>query len=144
MAFFQVIYASAGVRKLPADELAAILTQARAHNTAAGITGLLVYHDGSFLQVLEGPEDEVDALIAKIKKDPRHHKFKLLLRDTVPAPEFEEWSMGFADTSGVAGDEEGFIDYESELSEALEDKAMAKSVLKKFRDGLWQRYLDRA
>jgi len=144
MAVLQVIYASAGVRKLRPEELTEILAQARSRNSDAGISGLLVYHDGSFLQLLEGPEAAVDALVARIKKDPRHHKFKLLLRDTVAEKEFDDWSMGFADTTGVARDEEGFVDYETELNEALADKATAQSVLKKFRNGLWQRYLDRA
>lgn len=142
MPLLQVIYASAAVRKLPPEELAEILAVARERNSAEEISGLLVYHDGSFLQVLEGPEERVDALVAKIKKDPRHHKFKLLLRDRIAGKEFEEWNMGFADTSGATRDMEGFLDYERELNDALADKAMAQRVLKKFRSGLWQRYLD--
>ena len=51
---------------MEADELKAILSAARTNNSKKDISGMLVYHAGSFLQVLEGPEDTVTELFGKI------------------------------------------------------------------------------
>ena len=62
----QIIYARASATKMEADELKAILSAARTNNSKKDISGMLVYHAGSFLQVLEGPEDAVTELFGKI------------------------------------------------------------------------------
>jgi len=51
--------------------------------------------------------------------------------------EFEEWSMGFVDTSGAAAKAEGFISYKS-LKLAIAEKTRAKKVLRMFQEGAWR------
>ncbi|MEQ8165947.1 MAG: BLUF domain-containing protein [Alphaproteobacteria bacterium] len=138
----QVIYASAAVEKFSPEALHELLAKSRRHNGAQGITGLLVYHEGSFLQVLEGPSAAVDRLIEIIKGDSRHHRFQLLWRDLVPEREFGGWSMGFVDTTNSTSDLLGFLDYRSELDAATSDGSRAASVLKRFRDGQWRHYVE--
>ena len=71
----------------------------RAHNAAAGITGVLVFSDGVFLQLLEGGRGAVSALYNRISRDPRHHDVVLLAYDEVDERRFAGWSMGQANLS---------------------------------------------
>ena len=56
----RLIYLSSAVRLATRDDLAQILGAARRNNRRDGVTGLLMYHDGTFLQILEGEETAVD------------------------------------------------------------------------------------
>ncbi|MEQ8194911.1 MAG: BLUF domain-containing protein [Rhodospirillales bacterium] len=138
----QAIYISAATRKFTANELQDLLKLARSHNHVHGISGMLVYYGGSFLQIIEGPDDEVEALIRKIKQDPRHTKFKLLFKDTIEEKEFEDWSMGFVDTTRNAKSLPGFVDYTSELQGLTIDKTRARKVLSMFHSGSWRQTVD--
>jgi hypothetical protein len=91
----QAAYVSSATRPWSQDELLAALTQFRARNLARGITGMLLHFDGNFLQVIEGPTAIVEALLAKIARDPRHHGYMELLRRPLRQREFDGWSMGF-------------------------------------------------
>ena len=134
----QVIYASAAKRVMSAAGLRNILTTAGARNAAIGVTGMLVHDDGSFLQVLEGPDEAVTALVERIKADPRHDHFRLLSKKEIQAREFGEWSMGFADTADAAAGMDGFVDYDASLPARVLEGAVAKRVLRQFMDGAWR------
>jgi hypothetical protein len=68
----RLIYLSSAVGVLRADELDRILLRSKASNSGAGITGLLLFHEGSFLQMIEGPAAGVASLMQKIRRDRRH------------------------------------------------------------------------
>ncbi|SNX81498.1 uncharacterized protein MEPE_00203 [Melanopsichium pennsylvanicum] len=94
----QVVYtSSARSRQMSNDEVKSILRASRFNNTGKGITGLLLYRDGSFAQFLEGPAHAVDSLYDKIERDPRHHGVIRILRQSVAKRDFREWSMAFRD-----------------------------------------------
>ena len=114
--FLQLIYTSIATGPFSKDQLDTLLVKARAHNHSLNISGMLVYDDGFFIQVLEGPEKEVEELFNVIGKDRRHNTVRLLLRHQIEAKEFEDWSMGFVDTTRVAGRIEGFVDYAMQLN----------------------------
>jgi hypothetical protein len=97
----QIIYASRATKALSPEELAAILETARFHNTLDGITGMLLYRRGHFLQVLEGTEERLGALLEKLNRDPRHHQMQTLIDVRVPSRAFGAWSMAFQDVSGL-------------------------------------------
>jgi hypothetical protein len=63
---------STAVGVLRADELDRIFIRSRAANTGAGVTGLLLFHEGSFLQLLEGPAAALASLMLRIRRDRRH------------------------------------------------------------------------
>lgn len=90
----KLLYVSATKRDFPQQELREILATARRNNAARGITGLLLYADGGFLQVLEGEHDPLFQLYAVIERDGRHWDTKLLLDIDAPR-NFSKWSMGF-------------------------------------------------
>lgn len=56
---------------------------------------MLLYSEGSFMQVLEGEEETVEALMSKIADDPRHHEIIVLSREPIEARDFGKWSMSF-------------------------------------------------
>lgn len=69
---YRLIYTSSAVGVLRADELDRILLRAKASNAGAGITGLLLFHEGSYLQVIEGSPAGVLSLMERIRRDRRH------------------------------------------------------------------------
>lgn len=92
----RVIYVSSGSGLLTEDQLVHILEQSRANNTRDGLTGMLVYSEGSFLQALEGTDPVLTRTLDRIKADDRHHGFILLSQEPVKERAFPDWSMGFA------------------------------------------------
>ncbi|MCW5770971.1 MAG: BLUF domain-containing protein [Rhodospirillaceae bacterium] len=92
-----LVYVSSARRPYPDDALMALLAKSRRNNAAAGVTGLLLYDEGNFIQALEGPPDAVGATFARIERDPAHHQLIRMFEGTAPERQFGEWSMGFAD-----------------------------------------------
>lgn len=92
-----LVYVSAATRELTRDELHGMLESARVRNAAAGITGVLLYHRGGFMQALEGPRSRVEALFARIARDVRHHNLIVAARRPRAKRDFADWSMGFVD-----------------------------------------------
>lgn len=77
------------------NELADILTKSRQNNPSLGITGMLFYAEGIFLQVLEGKKEAVEDLYNKILNDKRHYGVFKVLSTVSEKRNFENWSMGF-------------------------------------------------
>lgn len=98
---FQLIYTSLAVGPMQSADLALLLQQSRTRNALHGITGLLVYDYGAFLQVLEGHKVEVETIFASIERDRRHTNIRVLTREPKPDREFHTWSMAWADISQV-------------------------------------------
>ncbi len=93
---FRLMYVSSGVRMFNDEELAELLAVARRNNAQLGITGMLLYLDGNFLQVLEGNESDVRRLFATISRDVRHRGLIVLLSQPIETRAFPDWSMGFS------------------------------------------------
>jgi hypothetical protein len=94
---FYIAYVSAAVRRFSKSELVELLEQSRQKNTRLGLTGMLLYKDGDFMQVLEGDEPVVREAMATIERDPRHTHFMPLIHGNIEERQFSEWSMGFRD-----------------------------------------------
>jgi hypothetical protein len=92
---FQLVYASTATRAFTDGELFDMLGQFRERNTRLGITGLLLYKEGAFMQALEGDEATVCSLYDVIRGDERHRNVATLLAIPVPQRQFPDWSMGF-------------------------------------------------
>ncbi len=94
MSIKQLVYASRQAVEFDGLRLVSLLYTARDRNTKNGITGVLLYSDGLFMQCLEGPAENVDALFAKISRDPRHSDIVLLQSTEIYERHFENWLMG--------------------------------------------------
>lgn len=92
---YRLIYVSSARRPFADQELEELLQKSRQNNIASKITGLLLYRDGMFMQILEGSEQSVLTLLAKIKSDSRHHSLKVVIGGQAPRREFSDWSMAF-------------------------------------------------
>ena len=142
---FQLGYASAASRPFSDDELIELLAKARANNQRLGVTGMLLYHEGSFLQVLEGRRKTVEALYEVIAADPRHTDAMLLFRQDDDQRRFEDWTMGFhhlkRDGSAVPPGLNRFLQTGA-TGLVEEDGEKLRQVLLGFREGRWRRVID--
>lgn len=77
-----------------AHAIESILAQARQHNPASGITGILCYGGGIFLQAIEGGRMQVSELFGHILADPRHKDVALLHYEEILERRFGGWTMG--------------------------------------------------
>lgn len=87
-ALARLVYVSRAAPCLGTADIYAIIRRAHAGNGAAGVTGALVFLDGWFAQVLEGPSAILDARLARISRDPRHGALQLRQRQRVHARVF--------------------------------------------------------
>jgi len=86
-------YQSRVVTPLSQAELDALTAQAQARNHELGITGLLLYDNGRFLQTLEGPPDALAQVWESIRRDPRHHKIEVLTEHVIASRLFSGWDL---------------------------------------------------
>jgi hypothetical protein len=71
-----------------------ILRASQKNNARDGVTGMLLYADGNFLQVLEGPPETVERTFARIEQDPRHSHIIVMSDEPTTQRDFADWSMG--------------------------------------------------
>ena len=89
----RLLYASRAVDKNP-EAIEAILAQSRQFNPASGITGILCYGGGIFLQAIEGGRNAISELYGHIQKDARHKDVVLLHYEEISERRFGGWTMG--------------------------------------------------
>jgi hypothetical protein len=94
---FQLVYASSATCPMTPSALEALLGTARSKNERLGVTGMLLYRDARFVQVLEGPQHTVRTLYDTIRADDRHTAVIPLRERLVDQREFPGWAMGFSD-----------------------------------------------
>jgi hypothetical protein len=90
----RLLYASRAVPAIDHEELVTILRQSKTHNPSVGVTGVLCFSGGIFLQVLEGGRSAVNRLYNRIAADPRHTDVEVLLYEEIGERRFASWSMG--------------------------------------------------
>lgn len=90
----QLVYISHATPPPSAETLSAISEQSKTNNWQVGVTGLLLYSRGDYLQLLEGPLLEVAELYSRISRDPRHERVLPLLLQPATRRYFPEWKMG--------------------------------------------------
>ena len=95
--FFELIYHSIAEEHITTSDILAILEEARNFNAVYNITGCLLYHQGEFVQLLEGEKQVVQGLFEKIRNDRRHSNVQLLKEASIEHKIFSNWSMAFKD-----------------------------------------------
>lgn len=91
---YQVLYHSRATALVGDAELQKLLDWSQSYNAVHGITWLLLYSEGYFVQVLEGDEAAVTDLYARLQPDARHRQL-LTVRPGRGPRRFTQWSMGF-------------------------------------------------
>ncbi len=96
---YRVLYCSRNLMSGDADavqcEIRSILSKSRANNERDGLTGGLLFSEGCFAQVLEGPIEAVERAFERIQCDDRHEEVTVLQSGPVEARDFPNWSMAF-------------------------------------------------
>ena len=132
-----LVYVSSAVRLLSLGEITYLLKRARERNSEYGITGVLLYDGGNFMQYLEGPEASLDVIYRIIQADGQHTGIILLSREAIEERQFGDWSMGFqtSEFEGYVGSpgERRLIDTILELPR--DNPSSARILL----NGFWER-----
>jgi hypothetical protein len=124
---------SSAFKQMNDEELLEILTTSRKNNEAVDITGMLLYGEGAFVQVLEGGGEAVDAMFATIKKDPRHKNVIQIISGDLEKRNFPDWTMGFKTADAeVMKEFEGFINVRTDGHLIQDETHPAITVLKTF------------
>ena len=128
----QLIYVSSAVELFTQQQLNNLLSLARDENKKHEITGLLLYKDGDFMQVIEGKETDIDQLFDNIIRDKTHSGVIRLLKEPIEQRNFSNWSMGFKNLSSEYID--GFSDFLSATPEDTLLPGKAKVMLLSFKN----------
>ncbi len=137
---FHLIYTSEAVRLFSPDDLLGLLKASRRNNRNLDVSGMLLHANGSFFQVLEGPEEAVVTLFQKISLDSRHAKATTIIQEPISRRFFANWTMGFTD---VTPEELARIDGSNDFFDSAScfagvDSGRAKKLLQAFRQGRWR------
>lgn len=89
----RLLYASRALDTSPAA-IDTILAQSRQYNPTSGITGILCYGGGIFLQAIEGGRMAISDLYGHIQRDARHKDVVLLQYEEISERRFSGWTMG--------------------------------------------------
>ena len=128
----QIVYTSTATEHLSCADLNELLLGARNRNKTLGVSGMLVFHGGTFLQALEGEKRAVNEVFASILTDPRHRDIEVLHRGPgFDQRVFGDWSMGFADFTGAATMLKGFIRLNEQVRSRELDGTRAIELLAK-------------
>ncbi len=120
-----IVYASRARGAFGHAQLVELLTQSRERNARDHVTGMLVYRDQDFIQMLEGPDHAVRGLLDRIAADDRHTDVRVLLDETVAERRFATWSMGYEPTPSDGQRPGPTIDA---LSTAVDESARRESA----------------
>lgn len=132
---FNIIYLSTAASLFNDFELAEILSISRDNNVVNGVTGMLLYADGTFMQVLEGDKDVVMRTYRKILLDERHRNVIELAAGPLTDRNFPDWSMGFASVNAdVLEVFDGYVDPQGQRFLDTEKMHAAIIMLKGFAE----------
>lgn len=137
MALHEIVYMSLACESMTPAQLATLMDGSRARNQATGVTGMLVYHEREFMQLLEGERSVIEALYDKIAIDPRHQHVYPLWSAPITNRSFDDWTMGFvAVDDSTLQKHTGFASFSDEGLVALSRDNRGKKILLGLRDEL--------
>lgn len=128
MKTIQLLYGSTATVPFGKPELLELLEKSRTNNAKLNVTGLLLFKDGQFMQVLEGDEPAVTSLYQRIAQDPRHTGSMVFLHRPIEQRDFADWSMAFRDLRDP--DLAKVPGYSEFLNLSLADQSLAKDTSK--------------
>jgi hypothetical protein len=134
---FSLTYVSSALMPFSPRELRELLESCVSNNRPRDVTGMLLYKDGNFMQVLEGEEKVVRAVHTIIAGDLRHRGVTTLLQGVTPGRQFPNWSMGFKDLGADVDNPEGyneFLNIPLTGTEFKSDPTKAQKLLLSFKN----------
>ncbi len=140
------VYTSVQTYPLSEAEITRLVEHSRVSNTRHGLTGILLHVKDTFFQILEGPQDVVEALYAKILLDDRHTRITQIIFEPIPRRYFGDTDMTLATLSPAelaAMIEEDNLERREQLLAGL-DEGRAKRLLRAFTDGRWRKHVQQS
>ena len=135
-----IVYTSAASKLLSDQDLSEILNSCRINNQKLNVTGMLLYSEGVFIQVLEGDEKTISELYQRIIIDPRHRSTLLLTRGIVDKRQFPDWRMGFRKLSrkqvAVRSGITDFLSPDFDCRQFLDNPSVPHKLLLSFRKNM--------
>lgn len=95
----RLVYTSKARRAMSENDITKILSVSRINNSLFNVSGMLLYRDGTFLQVLEGNDADLSQTYARIRKDRRHYDCRLLVEEAIIQRAFRGWEMAYREHS---------------------------------------------
>jgi hypothetical protein len=133
-----LVYFSHARRRFDEAALLELLHVARANNARDGVTGMLLYHDGNFIQALEGPREAVERTFARIRRNEAHDGVVATRTMPIDARHFADWSMGFLPSDALSAEAKRCVN--DFLRRPSQGEAIGSSVawamLTAFRNGI--------
>ncbi len=137
----QTAYVSRAAEAMTQESLLALLQQCLANNEASGVTGMLLYGNHTFLQVLEGEEAALDTVVDKIRNDSRHSEIHFLYRKPIEHRQYSDWSMGFKSVSAqglsALGGLSAFGAKDFNFDYLIEHEMVVETLMEHFRVPHW-------
>ena len=131
-----ITYTSAAVTEPSIEQIDHLLRKARERNQREGVTGVLLYADGTFHQYIEGPPEGLLRVYDAILRDPLHHHIFEMVREPIARREFHHWAMGYRGTARVAG-----TSHDQELTQLLVDESTGLSAGRLLLHAFWNKGL---
>jgi hypothetical protein len=130
---YYIIYISAGVNWFSEKELTDTLEVSNINNSLNNITGLLLYSEGNFIQLLEGEEQDVKITFNRINQDQRHKGITIIASGTIEYRNFPEWAMGFKSIyANDLAELNGYLDPSNKDFLKNKEKRLPVNLLKAF------------
>lgn len=131
---FAIVYVSKAARAFTLPELQHLQVQAQRNNEREGVTGVLLYADGAFMQYLEGPAAGLARIYERIRPHPWHYGVIDLVREPIAQREFAGWSMAFrvVGAMGPASETEQDLLLARRLAEPVNPHSAARALLERF------------
>ncbi len=140
---YELLYTSVAKRSMSSLELIELLEQSREKNLRLNITGLLVYHNREFMQIIEGEKETVLELYDTIANDERHTSVKTFWERSISERGFSKWAMGFINPENLElSTLKGYSRFLKEgfsLTDITSRKTVGKKLILNFRKILIQR-----
>lgn len=132
MELHELTYSSTATRDMSLADLTALLEKSRCWNAQRGITGMLIYHQRKFMQLLEGDKKAIFSLYGAICVDPRNRDNYPLWDGPIAQRSFSKWSMAFvAPDESALKDRLGYSDF-LEIGSTAQMRSERVSVGKSF------------
>ena len=112
---YQLSYCSTALEDITGNIIDSILESARNRNNTLGVTGCLVFHKSSFVQIIEGDKHKIKSLFEEIKEDKRHFNIRLLWEGDNEERNFSDWNMAYYTKPMEGGQNEEIKNFESNL-----------------------------
>ncbi|MEE2772209.1 MAG: BLUF domain-containing protein [Bacteroidota bacterium] len=129
---YAISYVSTASREMSKEDLEGLLQETKKNNNERNITGILLYSDGNFFQILEGEQEEIGDLYATIKNDPRHYGVIKIFEKPIKSAAYETYKTEFISETVIYNSDQ-FDEY-TKFLEILDEQSQqsARNILKAF------------